>query len=222
MPTSTRAIQRGNLSEIDTDHGRGLCGYHAPVDSTDRTTRDGTHTNHVNQTEAERLIALVYNELRALAEQRLRSLGAGTSLQPTELLNEVYLKMSKDSARSWEGQAHFIGAAAMAMRSILVDRARRAAALKRGGSQARVGMDQAELVTDRSPEEIVGVDEALTRLESIDQRSAKVVEMRFYLGLSFSEIALALGVTERTVERDWAFARRWLANELRSDRGSSR
>lgn len=192
------------------------------MDSTDRITQADTPHNHAQQSEAERLIALVYNELRALAEQRLRSLGPGVSLQPTELLNEVYLKMSKGSARSWEGQAHFIGAAAMAMRSILVDRARRAAALKRGGAQTRVGMDQAELATDRSPEEIVGVDEALTRLESVDERSAKVVEMRFYLGLSFSEIALALGVTERTVERDWAFARRWLANELRSDRGSSR
>jgi RNA polymerase sigma factor (TIGR02999 family) len=104
------------------------------------------------------------------------------------------------------------------MRSILVDRARRAAALKRGGAHGRVSLEQADIAADRPPEEILTIDEALTRLESVDPRSAKVVAMRFYLGLGFPEIAVSLQVTERTVERDWAFARRWLAHELRSAR----
>lgn len=168
------------------------------------------------------LVALVYQELRSLAEQRLRALGPGASLQPTELLNEVYLRLGKDGSRSWAGTSHFIGAAALAMRSILVDRARRAQAAKRGGRQGRVPMEDADIAIDRSAEEVLGIDEALTRLESVDARSAKVVTMRFYLGLDFSEIAISLGVTERTVERDWAFARRWLAQELRSTRDGSR
>lgn len=167
------------------------------------------------------LIALVYRELRSLAEQRLRSLGPGASLQPTELLSEVYLKLGKDPSRSWGDKSHFIGAAAMAMRSIVVDRARRASAAKRGGNHARVPLDEAGFQIDRSPEEVIGVDEALTRLESVDSRSAKVVTMRFYLGLDFAEIAVSLGVTERTVERDWAFARRWLAQELASIRDAN-
>jgi RNA polymerase sigma factor (TIGR02999 family) len=167
---------------------------------------------------AEHLIALVYRELRALAEQRLRTAGPGVSLQATELLNEVYLKLGKDPARLWEGKSHFIGAAAIAMRNIMVDRARRATAAKRGGGQARVPLEQVDIALDRSPDDVLGVDDALTRLESVDERSAKVVTMRFYLGLGFPEIAISLGVTERTVERDWAFARRWLAQELQASR----
>jgi RNA polymerase sigma-70 factor (ECF subfamily) len=162
------------------------------------------------------LIALVYKELRSLAEQRLRTLGPGASIQPTELLNEVYLKIGKDPARTWAGKSHFIGAAAMAMRSVLVDRARRAQAAKRGGHQSRVSLENADVALDRSPDEVLGIDDALTRLESVDARSAKVVTMRFYLGLDFAEIAISLGVTARTIERDWAFARRWLAHELQS------
>lgn len=172
-------------------------------------------------TGTDELIAMVYQELRSLAEQRLRTLGPSASLQPTELLNEVYLKLGKDPSRSWAGRSHFIGAAAMAMRSILVDRARRALAVKRGGQQGRVPLEHADIAMDRSADEVLGIDEALTRLESVDSRSAKVVTMRFYLGLDFAEIAISLGVTERTIERDWAFARRWLAHELRSLRKGS-
>lgn len=166
------------------------------------------------------LISLVYNELRDLAEHRLRTLGPGISLQPTELLSEVYLKLGRDQGKAWEGKSHFIGAAAIAMRNILVDRARRATAAKRGGGHARVPLEEADIAIDRSPEEVLGIDQALTRLESVDERSAKVVTMRFYLGLSFPEIAISLGVTERTIERDWAFARRWLAQELRDARAA--
>ena len=169
----------------------------------------------------DQLITLVYNELRALAEVRLRTLSPGASIQPTELLNEVYMKLAKGPAREWAGNSHFIGAAALAMRSILVDRARRAAAIKRGGAQHRVSLEDVDIAMDRPPEEVVSLNEALTRLENVDPRSAKVVVLRFFLGLGFPEIAVSLGVTERTVERDWAFARRWLAHELQSSRPAS-
>ncbi|MDX2147649.1 MAG: ECF-type sigma factor [Planctomycetota bacterium] len=166
---------------------------------------------------ADQLIHVAYRELRNLAEQRLRSLAPGASLQPTELLNEVYLRLGHDRSRVWNGRAHFVGAAALAMRHVLVDRARRAATIKRGGERGRVAMEGLEIPEGRTPNEILGVDRALEALEKVDSRSAQVVMMRFYLGLSNSEIALSLGVTERTVERDWAFARRWLASQLASD-----
>jgi RNA polymerase sigma factor (TIGR02999 family) len=185
-------------------------------------TPDPARTQPPAAAGTDELISLVYRELHQLAEHRLRSLGPGASLQPTELLNEVYLKLGKDPSRAWAGRSHFIGAAAMAMRSILVDRARRASAVKRGGRHGRVPLEEADIALDRSPEEIVGIDEALTRLESVDARSAKVVVMRFYLGLAFAEIAVSLGLTERTVERDWAFARRWLAQELKTARDGSK
>lgn len=167
------------------------------------------------QEHAHTLIFRVYEELHQLAEQRLRTVSNGASLRPTELLHEVFVKLGYDPTKTWNGHTHFIAAAAVAMRNILIDRARRANAAKRGGGQQRVSLELAELAIDRSAEEILAVDDALSELEKIDERSAKVVRMRFYLGLDFAEIALALGVTERTVERDWAFARRWLAQELR-------
>lgn len=194
--------------------------HHAMAEPIPNPSED--HSTPPLPTGTDELIGLVYKELRSLAEQRLRTLGPGVSLQPTELLNEVYLKLGQDPARTWAEKSHFIGAAALAMRSILVDRARRASAIKRGGRHERISLEEADIALNRSPDEIVGVDEALTRLESVDTRSAKVVTMRFYLGLDFAEIAISLGVTERTIERDWAFARRWLAHELQSIRNTNR
>ncbi|HLP84697.1 MAG TPA: ECF-type sigma factor [Phycisphaerales bacterium] len=177
-------------------------------------THEAAHSHLANE-HAHTLISRVYEELHRLAEQRLRTVGNGASLRPTELLHEVFVKLGYDPNKTWNGHTHFIAAAAVAMRSILIDRARRAHAAKRGGGQQRVSLELAELAIDRSADEILAVDEALNQLEKTDERSAKVVRMRFYLGLDFAEIALSLGVTERTVERDWAFARRWLAQELR-------
>lgn len=197
-------------------------GYHLHAMAEPIPNPSEDHSTPPLPTGTDELIGLVYKELRSLAEQRLRTLGPGVSLQPTELLNEVYLKLGQDPARTWAEKSHFIGAAALAMRSILVDRARRASAIKRGGRHERISLEEADIALNRSPDEIVGVDEALTRLESVDTRSAKVVTMRFYLGLDFAEIAISLGVTERTIERDWAFARRWLAHELQSIRNTNR
>lgn len=194
--------------------------YHLYVNTDGFPRHPPRGSSQADSAGTDQLISQVYNELRALAEVRLRTLSPGASIQPTELLNEVYLKLARDPARDWAGKSHFIGAAAIAMRSILVDRARRAAAIKRGGAHRRVSLEEADIAMDRPPEEVLYLDEALTRLESIDSRSAKVVALRFYLGLGFPEIAVSLGVTERTVERDWAFARRWLAHELQSVRSA--
>ena len=187
----------------------------ADVDQSAFTSEPDNGGPHNASVDAHTLISRVYDELHRLAEHPLRTVGHGASLRPTELLHEVFMKINRDPSKTWNGQTHFIAAAAVAMRSILIDRARRANASKRGGGHQRVALELAEFAIDRPASEILAVDEALTRLETVDPRSANVVKMRFYLGLDFAEIALSLGVTERTIERDWAFARRWLAQELR-------
>ncbi len=162
------------------------------------------------------LLPAVYAELRAIAEVRLRTLSPGASLQPTELLHEAYTRLAAGgNDRRWENKQHFIAAAALAMRSVLVDRARSNAALKRGGpQQQRVQLDDIPITVDRPASEVLAVDKALTELEKTDSRSAQVVILRYYLGLTDPEISQALGITDRTVRRDWAFAKLWLLRAL--------
>lgn len=156
------------------------------------------------------LLPAVYKELRALAEHRLRTLSPGATIQPTELLHEAYLRLVKADDALFETKRHFIAAAALAMRSVLVDRARARNAQKRGGGQRWASLDDLPLSPDRPAEDVLAIDAALTELESTDPRSAQVVILRFYLGLTEPEIAEALGITDRTVRRDWTFAKLWL------------
>lgn len=163
---------------------------------------------------ASSLLPLVYRELRDIAERRLRTIAPGASIQPTELLHEAYARLVRSDDASFETKRHFIAAAAMAMRSVLVDRVRAQGAIKRGGNADRVPLEGLVIDIGRPPEEVLAVDAALTKLESVDPRSAQVVLLRFYMGLGDSQIAHVLGVTDRTVRRDWNFARRWLQREL--------
>lgn len=174
--------------------------------------------------DAQRIAALlpaVYAELRAIAEIRLRTLSPGTSLQATELVHEAYARLaSSGEDRGWANRQHFIAAAALAMRSVLVDRARSKASLKRGGPrQQRIELDDLPITVDRPAAEVLAVDGALAELEKVDSRSAQVVVLRYYLGLTDPEISQALGVTDRTVRRDWAFAKLWLLRALGSHDG---
>ncbi|MBL0869687.1 MAG: sigma-70 family RNA polymerase sigma factor [Phycisphaerales bacterium] len=162
------------------------------------------------------LLPVVYQELRMIAEQRLRTIAPGSSIQPTELLHEAYARLVRKDDASFETRRHFIAAAALAMRSVLVDRARAQNAIKRGGDRYRVPLEGLEIDINRPPEEVLAIDVALTKLESVDPRSAQVVILRFYLGLSEVQIAHVLGVTDRTVRRDWIFAKHWLQRELSS------
>ncbi len=182
------------------------CEPSAAKDQTAHDAHDGGR--------ASALLPLVYQELRAIAERRLRGLAPGASLQPTELLHEAYGRLVRNNDASFETKRHFVAAAAMAMRSVLVDHARAKSALKRGGDLRRVSLDDLPVDITRPPEEVLAVDVALTKLESVDPRSAQVVILRFYLGLNESQIAHVLGVTDRTVRRDWVFARHWLQREL--------
>jgi RNA polymerase sigma factor (TIGR02999 family) len=170
---------------------------------------------------ADRLLPLVYDELRRLAAARLQREAAGQTLQPTALVHEAYLRLiGPDPARAWDGRAHFYAAAAEAMRRILIDRARDRKRLKRGGDRHRRRHDLDGLIAlDASPDDLIDLDEALVRLAKIDARGAELVKLRLYAGLSLDEAAAALGVVRRTAERDWAFARAWLFRQLAQSDG---
>jgi RNA polymerase sigma factor (TIGR02999 family) len=167
----------------------------------------------------ERLMPLVYDELRRMAHNHLRRQPPNHTFQTTELIHEAYLKLAKSEAPEWQNRAHFFGVAAKAMRHILVDYARSKQSQKRGGALDRVSLlDNTAVVTGRSAE-LIALDDSLKELESMDERKSRVVELKFFGGLKMDEIAEVLGVSEETVKRDWRFARNWLLNELDSSSG---
>jgi RNA polymerase sigma factor (TIGR02999 family) len=164
---------------------------------------------------AEHLMPLVYEELRALAGSHFRHQPADHTLQPTALVHEVYVRMIDQANASWRDRAHFFATCALAMRQILTDHARRRGALKRGGDRERVTLAAAD--GDGENLELVALDDILTRLGERNQRQARLVEYRFFGGLSVEEAACALGVSVTTAEKDWRVARAWLSAELAGD-----
>lgn len=160
------------------------------------------------------LVELVYPELRALARAYFRRERPGHVLQTTALVNEAYLRLVSHEHHDWRNRAHFFGAAAQIMRRILVDYARAGRAQKRGGDHVALS-DIADPVADGRSVELLALDEALSELEKLSARQARIVELRYFAGLSVSETAEALGVNARTVDRDWAAARAWLRRRMR-------
>lgn len=166
---------------------------------------------------ADRLLPMVYMQLRALAQQRMAAERAGHTLQATALVHEAYLRLVGDRELAWQNRAHFFGAAAEAMRRILLDHAKARLRLRRGGGRKPVSLELvgiADLAAEES-ETILAVDDAFRRLECDDQQAANVVRLRFYAGLSTEQTAQALGISPRTVAREWTFARSWLVRALR-------
>jgi RNA polymerase sigma factor (TIGR02999 family) len=163
---------------------------------------------------ARNLLPLVYNELRDLAKARLRRLPPGQTLQPTALVHEAYLRVVGDEDPGWDGRGHFFGAAARAMRDILVEQARRKASVKHGGGHRRVDMAFAEPSIDQPSDDILAVDEAVRRLEKDDPRKGQIVNLRYFARLSSAETAQALGLSIATVGREWRYIRAWLEREL--------
>jgi len=161
-----------------------------------------------------KLMPLVYDELRRLARVHLRRERPDHTLQPTALVNEVYLRLIDQQRVSWQTRAQFFGLAAQLMRHVLVDHARTRAAAKRGGLLQKLSLDDAWMAPEEVAAELVALDEALVRLAMIDERKSRVVEMRFFAGLSVEETAEALGVSDKTVMRDWRIAKLWLHREL--------
>jgi RNA polymerase sigma factor (TIGR02999 family) len=182
-----------------------------PVTALLRAWRDG------DPSALERLTPIVYEELRRRARHRLRSERPDHTLRPTALVHEAYLRLVNLNDVSWHDRAHFFALAAGMMRRILVDQARARRSRKRGGGAPGVTFDEALAISARAPD-VVALDDALEALAQRDARKARVVEMRFFAGLTNEEIARALGVSTDTVTRDWQIARLWLRRELRRER----
>jgi RNA polymerase sigma factor (TIGR02999 family) len=162
------------------------------------------------------LTPLVYEELRRLAHHYMEGQRPDHTLQTTALVNEAYLRLADQTNPTWQSRAHFFAVAARAMRQIVVDHARSNRAQKRGGGGARIELDESAILSPEQSKEIVDLHEALERLGTLDSRKAQVVELKFFGGLNYDEIAEVLKIARMTVRRDWEFARLWLYTELHS------
>ena len=168
---------------------------------------------------ATELFPLVYGELRKVAGQKMAHEGSNSTLQPTELVNEAWLRLAGNGSQQWKNRAHFFGAAAEAMRRILVERARRRNRLKRGGQWERVELEEADIPSPLPDDDLLALDEALGRLAEFDARAAEVVKLCFFVGLTHGQAAKELGVSLSTIERAWTFARAWLFREIKENLG---
>jgi RNA polymerase sigma factor (TIGR02999 family) len=175
-----------------------------------------TELRHGNERVRDELVTLVYPELRRIAGRYLRNERPDHTLRPTGLVHEVYVRLFGSEQASWQNRAHFFGVVAREMRHLLVDYARARNAKKRAGENVRISLSDVEAAENPRDEDLVALDEALSRLEAIDRRVSQVVELRFFIGLSERETAEALGVSVSTLKRDWSFAKAWLFDQLRS------
>ena len=167
-----------------------------------------------NDSALERLIPLVYDELHRIARRHIGHEAIGHSLQPTALVNEAYLRLVAAHNVAWQDRTHFLAVSARIMRRILVDHARSRRYQKRGGDAVRVTFDEALAVSDESTQDLVALDDALVALETFDERKSRVIELRFFGGLSVEETASVLEVSPDTVLRDWRLAKAWLRREM--------
>jgi RNA polymerase sigma factor (TIGR02999 family) len=163
---------------------------------------------------AEKLLPLMYEELRRVAAAKIARQPAGQTLQPTALVHEAFLKLLADPDRTWQDRRHFFASASEAMRHILVDRARRKAAVRHGGQLARVDFENIQVAAEASDEGVIRLNDALERLAQHDAEAAELVRLRFFGGFTFAQAAEVMGVSERTAKRQWAYARAWLFTEI--------
>jgi RNA polymerase sigma factor (TIGR02999 family) len=166
---------------------------------------------------AAELLPLVYEELRRLAAHRLAGEAHAHTLQPTALVHETWIKIAGDDQRTWQGRQHFFAAAAEAMRRILVDRARRRQAIKRGSGIEAVELDEINIPAPADDEQLLAVNEALAKFALVDGRKAELVKLRYFVGLKFEEAATVLGIAVPTAKQWWAYARAWLKVEMNSE-----
>jgi RNA polymerase sigma factor (TIGR02999 family) len=167
---------------------------------------------------AEQLLPLIYDELRALARARIAREGRAQTIQATALVHDAYLRLVGDVDPGWNGRRHFFGAAAEAMRRILVERARRRSRKKHGGGFGRVDLDDACTIIEPPKRDVLAVDEAVRKLEAVDSRKGQIVNLRYFAGFTAAETADALGLSLGTIEREWRFIRVWLQDELERGR----
>lgn len=185
--------------------------------SISKTTQFVEQVSKGDRAAAEQLLPVVYDELKKLAAHYMKKESPGHSLQPTALVHEAFLKLVDQTQVSYQGQTHFFALGAQAMRRILVDHARSRSRLRRGGDRSRVTFDEETVFSRTRDEDILVIDDLLTRLAELDSRQASIVELRFFGGLKVEEVAEALDLSKRTIESEWAMARAWLRNQLSED-----
>ena len=164
---------------------------------------------------AGQLLPLVYDELRKLAASRMANEAPGQTLQPTALVHEAWLRLGGAPDQAWESRAHFFGAAAEAMRRILIENARRKKALRHGAGQAQLDVQEVEISAPAPDDQMLAIDEALNKLATLDKGKAELVKLRFFVGMTIEEAAAVLGISEATAKRWWIYARAWLYAEVR-------
>jgi len=169
---------------------------------------------------ASELLPLVYDELRRLAAAKMAHERPDQTLQPTALVHEAWLRLVGDQKQEWNGRGHFFGAAAEAMRRILIENARRKAAARHGGGQARLDINQIEIATTAPDDELLAVNDALEKLAAHDSQMAELVKLRYFVGLTTEDAAEVLGISVRTAERWWSYSRAWLYQEFERQRSS--
>ena len=165
---------------------------------------------------AQELLSLVYEELRRLAAAKMASEAPGQTLQPTALVHEAWLRLAGGENRKWNDRTHFFAAAAEAMRRILVDNARRKRTERHGGAQQRVEMPEIASAVTENDDKVLAVNEALEKFAALDPQKAELVKLRYFVGMTLEQAAEALGISERTAKRYWAFARAWLHEEIKA------
>jgi len=169
---------------------------------------------------ADQLLPLVYEELRKLAASKMAHERPDQTLQPTALVHEAWLRLAGNEKQQWNGRAHFFGAAAEAMRRILIENARRKAAARHGGGQARLDINQIEIATTAPDDELLAVSDALEKFAAHDSQMAELVKLRYFVGLTTEDAAEVLGISVRTAERWWSYSRAWLYQEFERQRSS--
>ena len=200
----------------------GGCAASVTIDTMSDVTRVLCQIESGDPSAAEQLLPLVYDELRKLAAAKLSQEKPGQTLQATALVHEAFLRLvDVEAAPHWNGRGHFFGAAAEAMRRILLNRARDRRRLKRGREFSRVDLENVELAVDAPPDNLLEIDEAIARLANENPECAEVVKLRFFAGLSIDEAAAAVGISASTAKRHWVYARAWLFDALRPDDQSS-
>src|SRR6266480_3721425 len=165
---------------------------------------------------AEELLPLVYEELRNLAAHRMANEAPGHTLQPTALVHEAWLRLVGSEQRTWQNRAHFFAAAAEAMRRILIDRARRKHTRRHGGGQQRVDIQGVEVAAPDDDDQLLAINDALNKLAAQDRQKAELVKLRYFVGMTIEETAEVLGISAPTAKRYWAYARAWLAQEIKA------
>jgi len=162
----------------------------------------------------EELLPLIYDELRLLAAQKLAKEPPGQTLQATALVHEAYIRLIGAEGQNWDGHGHFFAAAAEAMRRILVENARRKRSSKRGGDRQKIGLDAVDFALEEPSEDLIALDEALTKLSDTDPRMAELVKLRYFAGLTIEQVARLQGISRRTAVDHWAYARAWLRRQI--------